>query len=58
MLDEKVAQLYADLDGGFTPLAWLFPSWIPFPSFLKRDRAHREVKKIFYKVRLCAWRVS
>ncbi|XP_072029880.1 lanosterol 14-alpha demethylase-like [Amphiura filiformis] len=50
MLDERVAQLYADLDGGFTPLAWLFPSWIPFPSFLKRDRAHLEVKKIFYKV--------
>lgn len=50
MLDERVAQLYADLDGGFTPLAWLFPSWMPFPSFRKRDRAHLEVKKIFYKV--------
>lgn len=50
MLDEEVAQLYADLDGGFTHLAWLAPSWIPFPSFLRRDRAHRKIKQIFYKV--------
>ena len=49
-LDERVAQLYMDLDGGFNHLAWLFPSWIPFPSFRKRDKAHLEVKKIFYKV--------
>ncbi|KAK3726661.1 hypothetical protein RRG08_016970 [Elysia crispata] len=48
-LDEHVAQLYADLDGGFTPLAWLLPGWLPFPSFRKRDRAHIEVKKIFRK---------
>ncbi|XP_038044568.1 lanosterol 14-alpha demethylase-like [Patiria miniata] len=48
-LDEHVAQLYMDLDGGFSHLAWLFPSWIPFPSFRKRDRAHLEVKNIFYK---------
>ncbi|XP_033639523.1 lanosterol 14-alpha demethylase-like [Asterias rubens] len=48
-LDERVAQLYMDLDGGFNHLAWLFPSWIPFPSFRKRDKAHLEVKKIFYK---------
>ncbi|RUS69847.1 hypothetical protein EGW08_022392 [Elysia chlorotica] len=46
-LDEHVAQLYADLDGGFTPLAWLLPGWLPFPSFRKRDRAHIEVKTIF-----------
>ena len=58
MLDERVAQLYADLDGGFTPLAWLFPSWMPFPSFRKRDRAHLEVKKIFYKVGLSRPRID
>uniref|UniRef100_A0A669D703 Lanosterol 14-alpha demethylase n=1 Tax=Oreochromis niloticus TaxID=8128 RepID=A0A669D703_ORENI len=50
MLDEHVAQLYADLDGGFTHAAWLLPGWLPLPSFRKRDRAHREIKKIFYKV--------
>jgi len=29
--DETVANLYHDLDGGFSPLAWFFPSWLPFP---------------------------
>ena len=29
--DEKVASLYHDLDGGFSPLAWFFPPWMPFP---------------------------
>jgi len=33
ILDEKVAQLYMDLDGGFTAKAWLLPSWLPLPSF-------------------------
>ncbi|XP_068094665.1 lanosterol 14-alpha demethylase [Hyperolius riggenbachi] len=50
MLDEKVAQLYADLDGGFTHAAWLLPGWLPLPSFRRRDRAHREIKQIFYEV--------
>ncbi|XP_041366954.1 lanosterol 14-alpha demethylase-like [Gigantopelta aegis] len=48
VLTEKVAQLYTDLDGGFTHLAWLLPGWLPLPSFRKRDRAHLEIKKIFY----------
>uniref|UniRef100_A0A6Q2YBW8 Lanosterol 14-alpha demethylase n=1 Tax=Esox lucius TaxID=8010 RepID=A0A6Q2YBW8_ESOLU len=50
MLDEKVAQLYADLDGGFSHAAWLLPGWLPLPSFRRRDRAHREIKNIFFKV--------
>ncbi|XP_076157757.1 lanosterol 14-alpha demethylase [Alosa pseudoharengus] len=50
MLDEKVAQLYADLDGGFTHAAWLLPGWLPLPSFRRRDRAHREIKQIFSQV--------
>ena len=32
-LDEHVAQLYSDLDGGFSHLAWLLPGWLPLPSF-------------------------
>lgn len=28
-----MAQLYADLDGGFTHAAWLLPAWLPLPSF-------------------------
>ncbi|XP_029023796.1 lanosterol 14-alpha demethylase [Betta splendens] len=50
LLNERVAQLYADLDGGFTHMAWLLPGWLPLPSFRKRDRAHREIKNIFTKV--------
>ncbi|XP_064410357.1 lanosterol 14-alpha demethylase [Latimeria chalumnae] len=50
LLDEKVAQLYADLDGGFTHAAWLLPGWLPLPSFRRRDKAHREIKQIFYRV--------
>ena len=49
-LDEGVAQLYLDLDGGFSQLAWLLPAWLPLPSFKKRDRAHREMKKVFRSV--------
>jgi len=48
--DETVAQLYHDLDGGFSTLGWLFPYWVPFPSFLRRDRAHKEMKKRFFAV--------
>ncbi|KAF7664102.1 hypothetical protein LDENG_00188990 [Lucifuga dentata] len=50
MLNERVAQLYADLDGGFSHAAWLLPGWLPLPSFRKRDKAHIEIKKIFFKV--------
>jgi sterol 14-demethylase len=45
-----VAALYSDLDDGFSPQAWLFPPWMPFPSFYKRDRAHVEIKKRFEQV--------
>jgi len=44
---EDVAKLYDDLDGGFSPQAWFFPAWMPFPSFFKRDAAHAEIKKRF-----------
>ncbi|KAM8884777.1 lanosterol 14-alpha demethylase [Synchiropus picturatus] len=50
MLDEGVAQLYADLDGGFSHAAWLLPPWVPLPSFRKRDKAHKKLKNIFYQV--------
>ena len=32
-MNEHVAQLYMDLDGGFSHLAWLLPGWLPLPSF-------------------------
>lgn len=49
-LDEGVAQLYLDLDGGFSQLAWLLPVWMPLPSFRRRDKAHREMKRVFRSV--------
>lgn len=48
ILNEEVAQLYWDLDGGFSHEAWLLPPWLPLPSFRKRDAAHLKVKQIFY----------
>lgn len=33
ILTESVAQLYTDLDGGFTHAAWILPQWLPLPSF-------------------------
>eukprot|EP00050_Salpingoeca_kvevrii_P013372 m.28254 g.28254 ORF g.28254 m.28254 type:complete len:500 (+) comp4914_c0_seq1:89-1588(+) len=48
--DATVAALYHDLDGGLTPLAWLAPPWIPFPSFRKRDKAHLEIMRRFKEI--------
>ena len=39
-LDEHVAQLYADLDGGLSHLAWLLPGWLPLPSFRSAINIH------------------
>ncbi|KJE95106.1 cytochrome P450 [Capsaspora owczarzaki ATCC 30864] len=50
MLDDSVAGLYHDLDGGFTQEAWMLPSWLPLPSFRKRDRAHLKIKQIFHDI--------
>jgi len=47
---EEVAEIYSDLDGGFSPQAWLFPPWMPFPSFAKRDKAHIAIKERFKEV--------
>jgi sterol 14-demethylase len=45
-----VAQLYTDLDGGFSHAAWLLPGWLPLPSFKKRDNARKEMASIFSSV--------
>ena len=51
VLDKHVAHLYYELDQGFSPEAWLLPSWLHWivPKLRKRDAAHLEMKKIFYK---------
>jgi len=45
-----VGQLYWDLDGGFTEMAWLLHHGISLPSFRRRDDARLTVKELFYQV--------
>ncbi|KAG8795622.1 Lanosterol 14-alpha-demethylase [Ceratobasidium sp. 428] len=45
-LDKSFAQTYQDLDGGFTPLNFLFPN-LPLPSYWRRDRAHKKMSDFY-----------
>lgn len=45
-LDKSFSGLYNDLDGGFTPLNFLFPN-LPLPSYWRRDRAHKKMSKFY-----------
>ena len=44
-----VADLYHDLDKGFTPINFLFPN-LPLPSYKKRDAAHIKMRNLFIEV--------
>lgn len=48
-LFKEVAQLYHDLDEGITPLSVFFPN-APTPQHWKRDRARKEMGRLFGKV--------
>lgn len=48
-LDTTVADYYHDLDGGFTPLNFLFPN-LPLPSYWRRDRAHKKMSDFYLGV--------
>lgn len=48
-LTESVADLYHDLDKGFTPINFLFPN-LPLPSYRKRDEAHIKMRNVFIDV--------
>ncbi|KAG8741811.1 Lanosterol 14-alpha-demethylase [Ceratobasidium sp. 414] len=48
-LDKSFAQTYQDLDGGFTPLNFLFPN-LPLPSYWKRDRAHKRMSDFYVRI--------
>ncbi|KAJ1985665.1 Lanosterol 14-alpha-demethylase [Dimargaris cristalligena] len=48
-LDEKIADLYHDLDNGFTPLNFLFEN-LPLESYRKRDAAHIALKSIYLDI--------
>ncbi|KAL5529922.1 ERG11_1 [Sanghuangporus sanghuang] len=45
-LDKTFAQRYADLDGGFRPLNFMFPN-LPLESYRKRDKAHKAMSDFY-----------
>lgn len=48
-LDKTFADRYADLDGGFTPLNFLFPN-LPLESYRKRDRAQKAMSDFYVEI--------
>ena len=48
-LDKGFAALFNDLDGGFTPLNWMFPN-LPLESYRKRDRAHIKMSQFYVDI--------
>lgn len=48
-MSASVADLYHDLDGGFTPINFLFPN-LPLPSYRRRDIAHQKMSDFYVSV--------
>ncbi|KAF5346750.1 hypothetical protein D9756_010376 [Leucocoprinus leucothites] len=48
-MDKSFAEIYNDLDGGFTPLNFLFPN-LPLPSYRKRDIAHKKISDFYVNI--------
>lgn len=48
-LDKTFAQRYNDLDGGFKPINFLFPS-LPLPSYRRRDKAQRAMSQFYQDI--------
>jgi sterol 14-demethylase len=48
-MDKSFAQLYTDLDGGFTPLHWMLPG-LPLPSYRRRDAAQAKMSQFYRDV--------
>nr|WNF20707.1 lanosterol 14-alpha-demethylase [Candida tropicalis] len=46
--DRSFAQLYADLDKGFTPINFVFPN-LPLPHYWRRDAAQRKISAHYMK---------
>jgi sterol 14-demethylase len=45
-LDKSFSALYNDLDGGFTPLNFMFPN-LPLESYRRRDEAHKKMSEYY-----------
>ena len=48
-ITKEYAQVYSDLDGGFTPLHWMFPN-LPLESYRKRDAAHKKISDLYVSI--------
>lgn len=48
-LDKSFAQLYHDLDSGFTPINFVIPN-LPLPSNFKRDRAQKKMSRFYQDI--------
>ena len=48
-LDKTFADLYHDLDGGFTPLNFMFPN-LPLESYRKRDKAQKSMSDFYVSI--------
>ncbi|KAK6462992.1 lanosterol 14 alpha demethylase [Scheffersomyces coipomensis] len=46
--DKSFAQLYSDLDKGFTPINFVFPN-LPLPHYWKRDEAQQKISSTYMK---------
>lgn len=48
-LDKSFADLYHDLDAGFTPINFVFP-YLPLPANLRRDRAQKQMSDFYRSI--------
>lgn len=48
-LNTSFADLYADLDRGFTPINFVFPN-LPLPHYWRRDAAQRKISATYKKI--------
>lgn len=48
-ITKEYAQVYNDLDGGFTPLHFMFPN-LPLESYRKRDAAHKKISDFYVSI--------
>ncbi|KAJ1033819.1 hypothetical protein NDA16_000029 [Ustilago loliicola] len=48
-LDKSFAQLYHDLDSGFTPINFAIPN-LPLPSNFKRDKAQKKMSQFYQDI--------
>ncbi|KAF9525625.1 lanosterol 14-alpha-demethylase [Crepidotus variabilis] len=48
-LDKSFAELYNDLDGGFTPINFMFPN-LPLESYRRRDRAQKKMSDFYVDI--------